>query len=264
MLRQKLSRMRQPGLAHRDAPRPNLAVRGYAVTHPSGTVVLPTADGWDQLLYASTGVMTVEAASGTWVIPPHRALWAPDGVSCRIVMHGRVSVRTLYLRTTLAALPRRLEAVNVPPLLRELVLHAVRAAPLDMDVVEHRRLVGVIVDQLRTLAQVPLQLPLPTDPRGLALTKALTDEIGAERGLDALAASVGASRRTLERIFMAETGLTVGRGRQRSRLVRALQLLAEGRPVTEVATTVGYSTPSAFGAMFRQELGTTPGGYFRR
>jgi len=32
---------------------PDLAVRGYAVTHPSGTVVLPTEPGWDQLLYAS-------------------------------------------------------------------------------------------------------------------------------------------------------------------------------------------------------------------
>ena len=53
----------------------DLIARGYAVTHPSATVVLPTAPGWDQLLYASSGVMTVEADGGTWVVPPT----APSG-----------------------------------------------------------------------------------------------------------------------------------------------------------------------------------------
>ena len=76
-------------------------MRGLAITYPSGTVVLPTEPGWDHLVYASAGVMTVETDSGTWVIPPHRALWAPDAVGFRIHMHGRVSVRTLYLRAEL-------------------------------------------------------------------------------------------------------------------------------------------------------------------
>ena len=244
------------------APLPRPAVRGYAVTHPSGTVVLPTAAGWDQLLYASSGVMTVEAPSGTWVIPPHRALWAPDGTSYRIVMHGRVSVRTLYLRTELAAMPGGLRALNVAPLLRELVLHAVRASPLDLSRPEHDRLVGVLIDQLAAVAQAPLQLPWPTDPRSRALATVLAGAPGGTAGVGALAASVGASRRTLERLFLSETGLTIGRWRQRLRLIRALVLLAQGEPVTQVAHAVGYSTPSAFGAMFRHELGQPPSRYF--
>ena len=76
-------------------------MRGYAVTHPAGTVVLPTGPEWDQLIYASAGVMTVETAEGTWVVPPHRALFAPAGADSRIVMHGRVSIRTLYLHRRL-------------------------------------------------------------------------------------------------------------------------------------------------------------------
>ena len=152
MMRQKMSGMRQVR-PPTDGNGP--AVRGYAVTHPTGTVVLPTAPGWDQLLYASAGVMTVETDSGNWVIPPHRALWAPDGTRYRILMHGRVSVRTLYLRSWLDAVAGELRAVNVSPLLRELVLHAVRTAPLDLDVPEDDRLIGVLVDQLGTLAHAP-------------------------------------------------------------------------------------------------------------
>ena len=238
----------------------DLIARGYAVTHPSATVVLPTAPGWDQLLYASSGVMTVEADGGTWVVPPHRALWAPDGTHYRIVMHGRVAVRTLYLRSQFAALPGRgdeVHALNVPQLLRELIIHAVVSSPLYADVPEDQRLVGVVIDQLRTVSQAPLQVPLqvamPVDPRARALADRLAADPGGAVVLDEAAAAVGASRRTLERLFRAETGLSIGRWRQRRRLVNALQLLAEGRSVTQVAHAVGYSTPSAFTVMFHAE-----------
>ena len=259
--------MRQGRRTGRAATDADLIARGYAVTHPTATVVLPTALGWDQLLYASTGVMTVETDDGTWVVPPHRALWAPDGTRYRIVMHGRVSVRTLYLRSELAALPGGLHAVNVPPLLRELIIHAVVTSPLYADTAEDQRLVGVLIDQLRTLPQAPLQVSMPTDPRARAVADRLAGDpggTGTDTGdLTALAATVGASCRTLERLFRSETGLSLGRWRQRQRLVHALQLLAEGRSVTHVAHAVGYSTPSAFTVMFHAELGATPSRYFR-
>ena len=242
---------------------PDLAVRGYSVTHPSGTVILPTAPGWDHLVFASSGVMTVATPDGQWVVPPHRALWAPSGVPFRIQFHGRVAVRTLYLRTELRALPGGLRAVNVPPLARELILHAVEASPLDLRVPEHERLIGVLVDQLAALPQAPLPVPRPTDPRAQALCELLAVDPGTERSLEDLAAQVGASRRTLERLFASETGLTIGQWRQRQRLVHALRRLAEGESVSSVAHAVGYRTASAFVAMFRQQLGDTPGRYFR-
>lgn len=249
--------MRQPAPAE-----PDLAVRGYAATHPSTTITLPTAPGWDQLVYASAGVMTVNTERGGWVVPTHRALWAPDGTPFRVVLHGRVSVRSRYFRRELAAMPGELRAVNVPPLLRELILHAIRLAPLDLGVAEHARLVGVLIDQLRALPQVPLQLPMPRDPRARLVADLLAARPDDERDLDQLADGAGASRRTLERLFRAETGLTIGQWRQRSRLVHALRLLAGGDSVTAVARAVGYSTPSAFGAMFRTELGVSPARYF--
>lgn len=259
MLRHKLSSMRQRWVEQERDPA--LAVRGYAVTHPPGTIVLPTAPGWNQLVYASRGVMTVESDAGTWVIPPHRALWVPAGADHRIAMHGRVSVRTLYLSDQLDALPQAWLAVSVPALLRELILHAVRICPLDLRRPDHERLIGVLLDQLTELPHTPLQLPLPTDPIAVAFAHALIDDPSVPV-LDA-ARQVGASRRTLERRFVAETGLSIGRWRQRQRLVRALELLAAGEPVTSVAAAVGYSTPSAFGAMFREHLGSSPSTYFR-
>lgn len=239
--------------------------RGYAVTHPPGTVVLPQPPGWHQLLLATSGVLTVETPEGTWVVPPQRAVWVPDGQRHRLVMTGRVRVRALYLAAEVdpgALAGAGCRAVNVPPVLRELVDHAVRRAPLWADRPADARLVGVVVDLLEGLPAAPLQLPLPRDRRALEVAGALAADPAAEVTVAALARRAGASRRTIERRFRAETGMSVATWRQRLRLVEALRLLAAGEPVSRVAPAVGYSTPSAFGAMFVRHMGTTPGRYF--
>lgn len=246
-------------MMRQDVERP--AVRSYAVTHPSGTVRLPTESGWDLLLYATRGVMTVHSAEGVWVVPPNRALWAPDGRWFRIEMGGRVSVRTLYFRSGLRLMAPEWRTVDVTGLVRELVIETVRRCPLDLDDPRSARLVGVLTDELVTLPDAPVRLPLPVEPRALALADLLTSEESGARPLDELAAEVGASRRTLERLFVEETTMTIGRWRQRHRLITALRLLAEGTPVTEVAVRVGYSTPSAFTAMFTRTMGRPPSHY---
>ncbi len=240
-------------------------VRAYAVTHPPGTIVLPQPPGWDQVVYASRGVMTVITPVGTWVVPPHRAVWVPSGLEHRIELSGRASLRTLYLAEGLPGVPAVCAAVNVPPLLRELILHVGSLAP-HRTVPAHDRLIGVLVDQLAALPVAPLQLPRPRDERARALADLILadlemTDLGDARSIDDLARGCGASRRTLERLFAAETGMTVGRWRTRARLVEAVRRLAAGESSTQVAAAVGYSTPSAFGAAFRSELGTSPRRY---
>jgi len=67
----------------------------------------------------------------------------------------------------------------------------------------------------------------------------------------------------MERLFRDQVGMTLGKWRQQLRLMEAMRLLAEGAKVTHAALDAGYSTPSAFIAMFRKALGTTPRAYFR-
>ncbi|HEU4421292.1 MAG TPA: helix-turn-helix transcriptional regulator [Pilimelia sp.] len=241
----------------------HLLVRGYAVTHPPGAGTLPAAAGWDQLVYASAGVMRLTTPDGIWVVPPHRALWVPADTAYHVDMAGKVSLRILYFAADLAALPPdRCRAVEVPPLLRELIAYAHRLAPLDGRIPAHERLVGVLLDVLRPLPVAPLRLPMPTEPRAAAVARALAADPAATDSVAGLARRAGASRRTLERVFTAETGMSVGRWRQRLRLIEALRLLADGAAVTAVAAQVGYATPSAFGAAFVRELGVSPGRYF--
>ena len=218
----------------------------------------------DQLVYASRGVMTVRTSDGTWVVPTYRAVWIPAKVPHTITMSGTVAMRTLYLKPRLArTLPRDCCVVNVSPLLKELILHACAFGAWKKTVQWQRHLIDVVIDQLETLQMVPLQLPNPTDPRALRIAEALLTNPSESRTLKQLCKLAGAGKRTVERLFLEDAGITFGKWRQQLRLMRAMQLLAEGEKVTHAALEAGYSTPSAFISMFKKTLGTTPAVYFR-
>ncbi|MGA7460866.1 MAG: AraC family transcriptional regulator [Candidatus Korobacteraceae bacterium] len=172
-------------------------------------------------------------------------------------------MRTLYLRPRLArTLPRECCVVNVSPLLRELILHACGFQTLRKKAARQRHLIDVIVDQLEAIRTVPLQLPHLSDPRAGRVAATLLTDPSSTRTLAQLCKQAGASKRTVERLFLEEAGMTFGKWRQQLRLMQAVRLLASGAPVTQVALEAGYSTPSAFISMFRKLLGTTPSLYF--
>jgi hypothetical protein len=233
----------------RHNPDRTILVRTFGVTFSSGgfqRIAPPTAPGWDQLIYATRGMMTVHADDSRWAVPPHRAVWIPANMRCRIEMNGEVALRMLYLRT--GRRKRACAVVNVTPLMRELIVRAVNLGALDSTIPAQKHLYSVIRDELQTLRDMPLQLPQPKDERAL--------RFAAQGG-------GGASRRTLERLFQSETGMSLGQWLRRRKLLRALGMLAAHHSVKQVALELGYANPGAFIAMFRRELGETPARYFR-
>lgn len=217
-----------------------------------------------QLVYASQGVMAVNTRTASYVIPPQRAVWMPGGVEHRIEARSVVKMRTLYIAPPeIVDLPLDVCVLQISPLLRELIVEAV-AAGNDYDSYSPlANIMAVILDQIRTQPVAPsLALPLPTDPRLMRIVHALIDNPADARELADWANEVGASIRTLVRLFPAQTGMTFREWRQQRRLLRALELLATDLSVTNIALEIGYENTSAFIAMFRRCLGTTPTRYF--
>jgi len=237
-------------------------IRTLAATYSPTNVIPPHSHDWHQLLYASEGVMTFHTSLGSWVVPPHRAAWIPAGVIHSVEMSGSVTMRTLYLLPGISkALPKECCTVNVPPLLRELILDAVARQMLRRSVPHEARLIRVILDQMEALPVAPLQLPMPRDARALKIAGFFKANPSERKSLDQIARQAGASPRTIERLFRAETNMGFAKWRQRLRLLHDLRLLAAGEQVTTVALEAGYESTSAFIAMFRRELGTTPSRY---
>lgn len=243
--------------AHRESKAaPGPAVTSFAHDYGSGDVIATHAHDRDQLVYASAGVMTVRTQEGAWVTPPYRAVWIPAGVPHAIAMSGHVAMRTLYFRPALVrGLPRRCCVVAVSNLVKELILHACAHGA------DHH-VNALLTRQLRALTTLALELPMPSDARARRVAERLADDPGVQTELALLCRDAGASRRTIERSFLAETGLSLGRWRQQSRLMHAVQRLGGGASVTEVAFEAGYGAPGAFTVAFHKAFGAPPTAYF--
>ena len=238
-------------------------VVGLAREIESGYVIKRHQHIRSQLLYASSGVMTVETDIGIWIVPPLRAVWIPAYTHHKILASGHVSMRTLYLQPDIdTGLPENCCVVSITPLLRELILHAV-AIPLEYELNSpEERLINVLLDQIKAVDIAPLELPIPKDNRLKKVCQHLADRPEDNRTLVEWGEKVGATSRTLARCFRVETGMTFGQWRQQVRILEALKRLAMNEPVTTVAIELGYDSPSAFISMFKKALGKTPGQYF--
>jgi AraC-like DNA-binding protein/quercetin dioxygenase-like cupin family protein len=258
-----MSQKRQSGIFDRSSDR-KLAITTLTRDYPAGHVIPLHFHDRDQLVYASRGVMTVRTQGSTWVVPPQRAVWIPARVSHTIRMSGWVAMRTLYLKPRLAKqLPRDCCVVNVSALLKELILYACTLPDLKTTVKWQDHLTAVILHQLETVQMIPLQLPNLSDRRLARIAEVFLKDPRDGRTLAQLCRTIGASKRSIERLFQREIGMTFGKWRQQVRLMQGLRLLAEGAKVTHAALEAGYSTPSAFTSMFRKALSVTPTSYFK-
>jgi AraC-like DNA-binding protein len=214
-----------------------------------------------QLVYTASGVLTLEIEDSRWVVPPLRAVWVPAGIRHELIAHGSTRTRPLYFDSSID--PPGITGVTVitvSPLLRELIDELSRdETPKGR---ERRHLEGLIILQLDRMPANPLELPKLNDPRLAPIAERLHDDPTVPYSLREWGREVGASERTLVRLFEAETGTSFGQWRAQLRLHHALVLLGQGESVTTTANLCGYQSASAFIERFRKTLGTTPGGYF--
>ncbi|WP_260854455.1 helix-turn-helix domain-containing protein [Paraburkholderia sp. BCC1884] len=124
---------------------------------------------------------------------------------------------------------------------------------------KHRQLATqLLIEEIREAHTLPLGLPLPADRRLRALCTAMMEDPGSSRTLDEWAPVVGASKRTLARLFESELQTSFGVWRRQLRLARAIDLIGRSVPIVEVAAQLGYANASAFSTMFRHALGVAP------
>ncbi|TCS36031.1 AraC family transcriptional regulator [Paucimonas lemoignei] len=216
----------------------------------------PHRHDWGQITYAKEGVVRVTVADSSWIVPPLRAIWIPPDAVHEIHVLEKAKIRALYVHNTAAPFAdKQCRVIEVSPLLRESI------AAFEHAEIESRRealLAALILDEMRHAATLPMRIALPDDKRLRTLCKMLIDSPSAIATLAEGAQRVGASERTLARLFQAELGVSFGEWRRQMRLAHAAALIARGMPMSQVAAELGYASQSAFSAMFRKTFGQTP------
>lgn len=234
--------------------------------HPGGHRIARHFHDRHQLVYPSTGLVEVSTAAGSWVAPSDRAIWIPAFAWHEHRFYGPTEFHCVGIDARTRPLAGDQPCVvTVTPLLRELVIECSQGEESGERSQPHvGRLHGVLVDQLRRSDDAALALPTPTDDRLSGACALVAADLSHVYSLSGLGREVGASERTLSRLFRAELGLTYPQWRAQVRLRAALIALAEGATVTDVALKCGWATPSAFVDAYRRAFGHTPGSRHRR
>ncbi len=271
-----------PLTPHLFTPTIERPLRAKQHTLATDTRVEPHSHAWAQLAWSATGVMRLTAERGTYLVPPSRAVWVPPGVEHAITVVETAELRTLYLhqrpgRCGPGCGPQRSEAavgsdwqhcrvLEVSELLRALMLALPTGPdgqpPSAVELAREKLIATLLADELRRAAPVPLGVALPQDKRLRALCEAVLDDPTRHDTLAAWSRDIGASERTVARLFRQDLGTSFVQWRQQVLLARALSLAARGTPMGQIAAELGYASPSAFSAMVRRSVGAPPSRFF--
>lgn len=214
-----------------------------------------------QLLYAPQGCMSITLDGMRYVLPPTRAAWIPAGTMHCAEMNNVVEYRSLYFAQHLTKhLDARVKIVAVTPLLQALI-ERMSFWEWDKPNKEMCNTHALFFEELRLAREEQLALSMPTDRRLASWLKALLKGDGIAPPLQTLSEQIGASSKTITRIFSKETGMPYQGWRQQWRLQQAIELLAGGLQVNDVAYQLAFSSDSAFITFFKQQTGRTPRQY---
>jgi AraC-like DNA-binding protein len=232
----------------------NSAVDGLG----SGSPIHPKS----RIMLVQRGALSCEMRDGLWIVPPCSALWIPAGALCAIKAIGELKCCQVQIDPTLAdPLPERCCVVAVTPLLREL-LARVASLPLAYERVgANSRLVAVLVDELAAAQVERLHLPMPADMRLRGIVDLMMGNPADRATMGTWARRAGMSERSLLRRLSRETGMGFGRWRQQFNIVLAVEWLAGGASIQQVAADLGFKSAPSFVTMFHKALGAAPGRY---
>lgn len=212
-----------------------------------------------QLMVTNVGLITLETDAGVCVVPPRSAAWIEGGMPHRVSFSGAASGYIVFVAAG-AARPMTgpCHALAVSPFLSAL-LERVQALPQHYRLDDgDGRLMQVLIDEIQAAQPEGLHLPMPRDRRLRRMASTLCAEPQLQARLADWARRIGMSERSMTRLFLAETGLTVNQWRRQLHVLTALQQLSEGQRIQTVADALGYESAPAFVTMFRKAVGSSP------
>lgn len=235
-----------------------------AITYQRGECDPPHYHLEGQLLFATRGVMLVEAAERRWVIPPQRALWIPPLMEHSYRLLSHTELRAVYVSRSLISACRdftrhaQVHVITATSLVKELIAGLFSK---EYEGPIKRKMALLLLDILSESPSAAAELPLPQDERLFRATRELMLSHRWEASLTDMAYVANMSERSFSRLFLRDTGFSFRTWKQRARIYRSLDLLAENIPIKQIAYQLGFSCPAAFSTAFRSVMGMSPGDF---
>jgi len=242
--------------------QPAESIYTLALDLSSGTGINIHQHPEGQLLFAPAGVLAVTTNAGCWVVPTGHALWIPANEPHWTRTIGTSRIRTVYLSDERSAgLPVACTLIEISTLLQELISAVLLVTADGAQKSRDYHLMALMVEELVAAPKSSKLLPIPGSNRLKDLCRAISANATLDWGLAECAQFLGINMKTVQRWFQTDMGINFGEWRKLVRLFVALENLALGKSVLEASLDAGYSSPSAFSAMFRREFGMSPSAF---
>lgn len=247
---------------YKNMPRPVLPIRSQ---FDARIKVAKHSHPWGQLVYLAGGTLEVETHEGVFVVPANQGLWLPPNVEHEVLCYHGAIDRSLHIAPQLChSLPRNVFTLNVEGVLKALVLEICLWPKTYELTAKKQRLIEVLLDQLGDAKDSKLFIKTINDKRLLPIVQALMNEPSNNLTLEQWASQVGASSRTLNRLFNLHAGCGFSQWKQKIRIIRSLEMLDAGQRSSAIAYQLGYESSSAFINAFSRHMGCSPQRYMRK
>jgi len=180
--------------------------RSVVQTYPPGHITPRHEHDWPQLLYASSGVMAIESAEGSWIVPPQLAIWLPARTWHITRTLTGVNLASLYLRQTRSS-PTSCEVLQIDTLMRELLVAAMDIN-FSQKLSRREKLLAMLIgEELAVAPRGGSPIPMPEDHRLLAFCRRVIENPSLRMNQQYHASALALTPKTVVRMFHRELGM---------------------------------------------------------
>lgn len=220
---------------------------------------------WHQVIFPFGGILQTKVNNLQYVVPHSGMLFIPaDTYHESFVITETKFIGIYFNPETNIEYPLSTKAVASTPLIRELILHIVNTYSIaDFKQKESNsiKVIELLLELIKESDIYDISLLLPSDKRLMTIFNEFLQNLQLDKTLSDWAKQVGASERTLSRLFTKEFGMSFPLWRQHVRLISSLSLLKDKLSIQQIAYNIGYNSDSSYIFAFKKLFKQTPKQY---
>ncbi|CAG8999061.1 MAG: HTH-type transcriptional regulator NimR [Candidatus Celerinatantimonas neptuna] len=210
-----------------------------------------------QLIWMSQGMLQGQTEHQQWLIQKDMLVWIPPFMMHQAQNRYRSTLGVVYLPTPIAqSWPGELRLVEASRFAIGIIDKLIRNDELSSE--QRTLLIGFLRGELKQAKRSENLIPLPSDPRLTKITDCLIQQPHLRDSLAQWGQKVGASERTLARLFIKETGLNYRNWYHRLRRNETLKGLQDGLSNEQMAEKLGFSSGDSFSHWVQRAFQCSP------
>ncbi|WP_228451997.1 AraC family transcriptional regulator [Chryseobacterium sp. G0186] len=204
-----------------------------------------------QLTFVEDGYQYFHIDQKIYLVPQHHVIWVPSGKAHKITSEAKTVNLMVFLFKSVfeEEFYQNVQVFTAPPVLKEMLLYASKWNQSLVKNEEQDIFFSAILKSLPNFYKESngLEIPVPGDTRLIPVCHEINANFKYNLDIDSLAEKAKMSVRSLQRIFKSETGITLQKYLQLTRILKSIELIdAQHYTLSEIAYKVGYQSLSAF------------------